>query len=233
MATRKGLLILGLVLLLPAPVRAWNGTGHMVVGMLSYRQLPREKRARFVEMLKAHPAYARWLATKPERLPDGDLGLYLFMRASAWPDELRNEKPPSPYHHPGWHYTEFQLRPTSPLVGAPVDMKEDILYAIRHNQAQFTRPTASPAERAIALSWLIHLVGDVHQPLHCVSMFSDQNPKRGNEGGNLAQHASDVGAQRCARRSPRPTFRSRVRQRAPGRHAGASWAERQACLVWW
>lgn len=39
-------------------------------------------------------------------------------------------------------------------------------------------------KRAIALCWLIHLVGDIHQPLHTVSLFSEQFPK-GDRGGNL------------------------------------------------
>jgi hypothetical protein len=43
------------------------------------------------------------------------------------------------------------------------------------------------------LAWLVHLVGDVHQPLHCVSRFSGRHldeitkKDRGDLGGNLFQ----------------------------------------------
>jgi S1/P1 Nuclease len=37
--------------------------------------------------------------------------------------------------------------------------------------------------RAIALAWLFHLVGDIHQPLHAVQLFTDDYPK-GDRGGN-------------------------------------------------
>ena len=40
------------------------------------------------------------------------------------------------------------------------------------------------AERkAIALSWLFHLVGDVHQPLHTAQLFTVEYPN-GHRGGN-------------------------------------------------
>jgi hypothetical protein len=44
--------------------------------------------------------------------------------------------------------------------------------------------TKPAAERAIHLAWLMHLVGDLHQPLHSSAMFSARTPK-GDQGGNL------------------------------------------------
>ena len=40
-------------------------------------------------------------------------------------------------------------------------------------------------EKAIYLTWLMHLVGDIHQPLHCAAVFSEQFPN-GDKGGNDA-----------------------------------------------
>lgn len=34
------------------------------------------------------------------------------------------------------------------------------------------------------LAWLIHMVGDVHQPLHCVALFNDPYAEKGDRGGN-------------------------------------------------
>jgi S1/P1 Nuclease len=44
------------------------------------------------------------------------------------------------------------------------------------------RSGSDPAKRGIALSWLFHLIGDIHQPLHAVQLFTREYPK-GDEGG--------------------------------------------------
>src|SRR5437870_13642051 len=40
-----------------------------------------------------------------------------------------------------------------------------------------------PERKAIALAWLFHLVGDIHQPLHTAQLFTTDYPK-GDRGGN-------------------------------------------------
>ena len=41
-------------------------------------------------------------------------------------------------------------------------------------------------KRAVAVTWLFHLVGDIHQPLHRTNLYSKDFPK-GDRGGNLAK----------------------------------------------
>jgi len=45
--------------------------------------------------------------------------------------------------------------------------------------------TGTDEEEAIYLAWLMRLVGDIHQPLHCTAVFSEQCPN-GDKGGNDA-----------------------------------------------
>ena len=52
--------------------------------------------------------------------------------------------------------------------------------------------TAAPADRADALCWVCHLVGDIHQPLHCVSLFNATFTS-GDRGGNSI-HLAEVSA---------------------------------------
>lgn len=40
------------------------------------------------------------------------------------------------------------------------------------------------AERALFARYVVHLVGDIHQPLHSVALFNETYPK-GDVGGNL------------------------------------------------
>jgi hypothetical protein len=76
-------------------------------------------------------------------------------------------------------------------------------------------------EKAIYLCWVMHLIGDIHQPLHCVSLFSEQFPK-GDHGGNDALYR--LGARRIIKlhpfwddllgKSPTPTTVERGAQEA-------------------
>jgi hypothetical protein len=45
--------------------------------------------------------------------------------------------------------------------------------------------TGTDEEKEIYLTWLLHLIGDIHQPLHCTAVFSEQFPN-GDKGGNDA-----------------------------------------------
>jgi S1/P1 Nuclease len=57
-----------------------------------------------------------------------------------------------------------------------------ILTAMAENESVVKNQT-DPERKAIALAWLFHLVGDVHQPLHAVQLFTVEYPN-GDRGGN-------------------------------------------------
>jgi len=45
-------------------------------------------------------------------------------------------------------------------------------------------PQTTPSDRAICVTWLFHLLGDVHQPCHSTALFSVRRFKTGDRGGN-------------------------------------------------
>ena len=131
-------------------------------------------------MLKAHPDFAKWTnAHHPNA--NFDLAAYVFMRSSTWPDEIRRTD--SPYDHPNWHFIDYPLRPPAFAFEPGPKPTDDVLFGIAESEKTLSDTKAAPAARAAALSWLIHLIGDEHQPLHCASLFSDAYPK-GDKGGN-------------------------------------------------
>jgi len=77
--------------------------------------------------------------------------------------------------HGDWHYVN---RPIGEFAGAPGEGAADSgpldkqLAALSKSVAA---PGTPPPERAYALPWLIHLVGDAHQPLHTTSRFDTQS----------------------------------------------------------
>jgi S1/P1 Nuclease len=56
------------------------------------------------------------------------------------------------------------------------------LTALVENE-RITKTETDPQRKAIALSWLFHLVGDIHQPLHSIQIFTTDYPN-GDRGGN-------------------------------------------------
>ena len=160
---------------------AWSGAGHQVIAAEAYRELSPALQKKVVQLLEAHPQYGRWRESLRGDAGGPEFGLAIFMRASTWPDEIRRRE--SEYNHPRWHFIDYPLKPPKfPLVAGPT-ANDDIVYTLRECEKTLSNRKASPEERGVFLSWLIHLVGDAHQPLHCSSLFDEAHPK-GDKGGN-------------------------------------------------
>src|SRR5262249_42169966 len=113
----------------------------------------------------------------------------LFRRASEWADVVRNPDPPArhAYHHPAWHFRDFFWRPGP---SGPVDLPnmpanpENVVERLEHFTTLLADAKHPASARAVALAWVLHLVGDIHQPLHCGSRVTARQPE-GDQGGNL------------------------------------------------
>jgi hypothetical protein len=160
---------------------AWSGAGHQVIAAEAYRQLSPDLQEKATEILKAHPDYEKWEKSFTSESPNLDLPMFIFMRSSTWADEIRRRK--SPYNHPKWHYVDYPLKPPKFPVEPGPDPTDDVLYGISQCEKHLADTKTSPEERAVYLSWLIHLIGDMHQPLHCCSLFTSGFPS-GDKGGN-------------------------------------------------
>lgn len=155
----------------------------MTVAAIAYKHLKQNSPgtiAKWIAILKTHPEFdTRW-KKRYDSLPANDREIFLFMAAARWPDDIRSE--PS-YTHPFWHYIDNPITFTSSPTGNP--NPENILVALESNLQELKSATTTPANKAIALCWIFHLVGDLHQPLHNVSLFSaDFAPPLGDKGGN-------------------------------------------------
>ena len=182
----------GLVLLgLAAPrASAWNGTGHMVVADIAYDHLTPKTKASVDALLQKHRDYALWMSEMPAG--DTDKGRFAFMKAATWPDDIRG----TPDSRPIWHYIDL------PVIAPGYTPNPEALLIVTPNaetqiaaeSALLDTHAASDGDRAVALCWVEHLIGDIHQPLHDSSLFSAQFPK-GDKGGNdesLAPGAIDA-----------------------------------------
>src|SRR5262249_25617803 len=157
----------------------------MLSGIIAFDVLQQEN-APIIEKVKAalekHPWYANQWQARLQDVPVADHGLVLFMQAARWADDIRaNDKQ---QHRALWHYINWPFKPD----GQPASVRTrepeavNILTAMAENQRIVA--TENNAERkAIALAWLFHLVGDVHQPLHTAQRFT-VDYSNGDRGGN-------------------------------------------------
>ena len=162
---------------------AWSSPGHMVIAAIAYRDFSAAEKDRIAEILRHHPDYERWKGNYTPDVPNLDLETFIFMRASTWPDEIRRKG--NPYDHPEWHFIDYPLEPPAFPEKPGPSPTNDILYGIAQSEKMLRDQNSSPEVRAIYLSWLIHLVGDIHQPLHCSTLVNDDYPAPiGDKGGN-------------------------------------------------
>jgi hypothetical protein len=119
----------------------------------------------------------------------------LFMAMATWPDEVR---PPSAYskefHHDTWHWINVVYTPEDSKFSKPEEIVKDRIFEAFAKNAAIVANTSSPdADRAIALCWIFHLVGDLHQPLHTTALFNEEFPD-GDKGGNSTKIRAKEGA---------------------------------------
>jgi S1/P1 Nuclease len=104
------------------------------------------------------------------------------MQAARWPDELRST---DRQHHRGpWHYINWPFKPEGqpPTVQTREPDPVNILPALAENE-RVVKNESDSERKAVALAWLFHLVGDIHQPLHTTQLFTVDYPQ-GDRGGN-------------------------------------------------
>jgi hypothetical protein len=197
-----GMIVISTVLASPA-ARAWNETGHMTVALIAWRRLDDAQKQKIATILRQHPHYAEYLA---KNVPPGvSEDEWAFMKAAVWPDWVRPSRPGdrttpfkdariTRYNQPLWHYIDIPFVPrsaagkvdpaTAPAATqASTQPAENILTALALNAAKLRATDTAPADRAVALAWLEHLVGDLHQPLHATTLYNEEYPI-GDKGGN-------------------------------------------------
>lgn len=157
------LAVMLLTLLLSLPAQAWDERGHRVVAAIAWEHLGHATRHWVEDILLQHP-------DPTARSREG---------AAIWADRIRRRRPQST----GWHFINLPLSQSSLEMPSPRD-GEHILWALDHWQ-RVAQATGEAPLRAEALAFLIHLVGDVHQPLHCVSYFDDFFPQGDRGGGKI------------------------------------------------
>jgi hypothetical protein len=134
------------------PVFGWGPEGHQLIAEIAEAQLTPAVHARVIAILGANSTMAS---------------------VASWADEVRRARPETG----PWHYVDI------PIDKPHLDMDRDcpkgdcVIVAIAKFRTALRDPATPGVQRREALMFVIHFVGDMHQPLHC----SDNKDKGGND----------------------------------------------------
>ncbi len=129
-----------------APLHAWDSSGHAIVAMLAEERLTPQTRAAVTTLLEG-----RSLAD-----------------VASWPDQVRNQQTAP------WHYVNIEIDETQYEPDRHCPDRQCVVGQIERFRETLSSPQAIVEKRQKALKYLVHFVGDLHQPLH-----AGQNHDRG------------------------------------------------------
>ena len=145
---------------------AWDATGHRIIAKIAYSRLTPEARAKIDALSEAFLAYGTPLSR--------------FEYMAIEPDILKAEGDRSfaSDHFINLPYSLEGTQPTEKMTD------QNVVNAIKLAEKKAVNTQLSMKEQAQWLSYLVHFVGDAHQPLHCIVMYSKNFPI-GDRGGVL------------------------------------------------
>jgi len=147
----------------------WNKPGHGVVAQIAQNVLE-----------SSDPAAWQKLAD----IMDGDSeGRDDVITMARWPDDAKQDQS---FHNKtgGWHYVDFPFEEGQPPPDDPPAPAGDNVLTKLPGFVDAVS-SANGREQADAFAWVLHLAGDLHQPLHCATRITAAHKApKGDGGGN-------------------------------------------------
>jgi hypothetical protein len=165
-------MVLGLLFMLVTPSVSfgWGAGGHMMVASIAFKRLNPNARAKAIELLA--------IKIEPKSATSKSLD---FINAAHWADDLR----PFPEFDSfkALHFIDKPFSTDGTALPSGLPEPDNIVKALEDN-VEILKTSTDKNEQAKALRFVIHFVGDIHQPLHCTTRVSSALPE-GDRGGNL------------------------------------------------
>jgi len=168
------------------PAHAWGDEGHEVVALIADHYLDPAVRAKVQSILAGDHT---------KLTPNTQID-----REATWADKYRDsDRNTTKVHYNqthNWHYVDLELSgpdlkaacfgqpPLGHKVASKGPVQDCVVDKIDEFAAELKKSKTSKQERRYALQFILHFVGDLHQPLHA----SDDNDKGGNDKTVKAQN---------------------------------------------
>ncbi len=145
-------LLAGALLFAAPSVFGWGVEGHHVAARIAWANLNQNAKSRVRALLAAN----------------ADL-----VSISTWADEVRRDRKET-YT---WHFVDIPLGAARSGISRFCPPEGCVFGKIDDFVAVLKNPASSPERQTEALKFLVHFVGDLHQPLHC----GERNDRGGND----------------------------------------------------
>jgi nuclease S1 len=147
-------LLLSICILWPSPAYSWWETGHQTVARIAAAHLTSAARTRIARILD--------VPDSPEDVAEA------LAKISTWADETKNQTKTG-----SWHYIDLAIQDHKSDIPERCNDDNCAPIRIRLFADQLAGHPAHPGNthwsQLDALRYLVHLVGDIHQPLHTIS----------------------------------------------------------------
>jgi hypothetical protein len=101
-----------------------------------------------------------------------------FITAACWADDFKSQ-----LNTAVWHYIDIPFSLDGTSTNSFANATFDVVRAIRLCEIALGNPSAAQSNQAVYLRYLLHFVGDIHQPLHASTAISSV-ATGGDSGGN-------------------------------------------------
>ena len=176
---------------------AWDHPGHMTTAAIAFSEIE-QQRPDLIEkiglLMMKHPDPAPfWVAAGDAK--GKERFRRMFIEGSRWPDDSKGTKNDIlSWHSARWAVIEEDATPEAKAAiaargGKPVG---EAIEALELHFGTLANPESAPSERAWSLSWILHILGDIHQPLHVSDFFSKDYPA-GNAAGTMSYVGDPLG----------------------------------------
>lgn len=157
--------ILALCLLLPSlSGLAWDRIGHQLIAQIALDNMQVAAKYRALQLVNEMRQ---------------QYGYTTFVQSATWADDIRGHDVQA---FTPWHYINQGFTPDETPM--PMVQKQNVVWAIIQAETVLQSPRAKLFEQALFFRFLIHFIGDIHQPLHAATRVTAALPQ-GDAGGNL------------------------------------------------
>lgn len=159
---------------------AWSEETHMTTGAIAYDTILGQQPNLLSDIdaiVADHPNFKQ-LSAHAGNLRGNDRLRVMMQWMARWPDDIRG----TIYSHPEWH---VELRVVHGRTWLWPFRNESALEGLSVNYNIFADKESTNEQRAIALSWLLHIIGDIQQPLHAGHQMTSDFPAT-DRAGQLA-----------------------------------------------
>lgn len=143
----------------------WNAPGHMTVSQIAYNHLDPSAKAKCDALIAVPLAF-------------GSSGNNTFITAACWADDYKSQ-----LNTANWHYIDLPFSLDGTSTNGVVPESFDVVRALNLCISNLLNTASAQTNQATCLRYILHFVGDIHQPLHAsTAVFATRTA--GDAGGN-------------------------------------------------